>query len=145
MGEHADAAAEVRALAGELWQGLDQGRGPRIDPVPAEHARLRPESAHNPRGAFGDALLDPCQVRRPLHVADAVTALRAFHDLAAERLEFLLKARTAPVLRGHGKQRRAGLQRFERQGQDVAPLHGSGRREDGRFVERLRPELFQHR
>ena len=143
--QHADAAAEVRALAGQRRQGLQQGRRARIEPVPAEHARAgstgRPT---HPRRALGDGRVDPRE-RRPAapHGRCGDGAWRLPRPWQPNASNSFLSREPPLSLGAMATSSAPGFSARSDQRQGVAPLDDPRRREDRRFVKRFRGKFLR--
>ena len=102
-----DPASEIGSPSRQRRKMLFQQGAARIDTVPAEDARLRPEPEilEEPRRAFEQRGLSmPPRRIRTRHDADPVMAPRGVGHLAAEARQFLGQSRATLVLgRQHGQ------------------------------------------
>jgi hypothetical protein len=131
-GEHAYAAAEVGAAAGQGGEMAGEEQAAGVRPLPAEHAGLGPEAVEQPRCALGDSFVQADGLVGPGGLADAVVAAGCFGHRTPEGGELLGEACAAAVLGGEREEARAGGEDAESVGEDGSALFRAGGREDRR-------------
>ena len=142
----AEAATEVGTVPGQSRKPVDEKRAPRVDPVPTEDARLRPqaESLDEPGASTVQRRVERRERRGTEAGAEPMVASRLLLVSTTQRIQFGAEPGTAAIL---GRQNREGSSR--RQGAQalchrVASLQGSGRRQHHEAGERPVRLRLQH-